>query len=141
MTTTKPIKVSDTNVAAIDAAIRSTEGRATARTATYRDVAAAVDWAEQALAVLPKRLWVGATVEWDENVVPNAYSHRAESTLVRLVRRQTGWFLTGAERHRTATRSYGRGHGRRTVTIQHADDLLAVMLDRAGLRVAQLDES
>ena len=122
------IRVSEKNHDAIEREIRKAEGRASARTAGVYSVEDAIKMAERRLSVVPKYAWAGATVAYDPWVVPNSYRGDAESTVVYVERRPSGWFFAGAERRRTPHRANGEGNGLQKVELPFSENLLAGIL-------------
>jgi hypothetical protein len=141
MMTTLPKPISLTKAAQVQAAIDAAEGRATSRTLTADDLAAAAARAEKRLADIPKRLWTGTTVHVAPHRVPNSYGYRADSTQATLVRRTQDWAVTAVGRARAQTASYGSDGDIRITLPATTDraDLLAALLNARSLSVATAD--
>lgn len=140
MSNSLAITVSEKNIAKIERAITEAEGRATARLATYSTVTRAVAAAEKRLAVLPKKMWDGATCTYDDTAVPNSYGRGAESTAVTVQRKGTRWVFVGAKRVPTKQGSYGTvsptSFARVTLAEMDVLGLLDALLGKAGLNLA-----
>lgn len=98
------ILISEKNKAAIEAALKEVNGRATAHTYNrFEEILSASEKAEKAAVELlgSKKAAVGAA--WEQtsgDPVANAYdrrSHTRIATSIVLSRRPSGWFLTGVE--------------------------------------------
>ena len=98
-----PIKITlDDNMenAAIVAALKAANGKATAHTYTRAvDIAALARTAEAKLEALgiPKAMRAGAAMmATSGSKLPNAYKYAAQATIVRLIRKGAGWYLESA---------------------------------------------
>ncbi len=94
------LKVCQENKAAIDAALKSANGKAKTHTYTeFDDIESIANRYEKIVAELvgAKSRAVGAKVSDQSGAeLPNAYKYRREVTVVTLERRSTGWFLINA---------------------------------------------
>jgi hypothetical protein len=114
----KPIRISPENGEKIIAALAAVNGRAQSFTVqNYSEVDRIMCRMEARLAPLPKADRAGATATYTPaGPSANAYKYAAKSTLLRMERRATGWFLTGIE----PTEVYPRAGERISVTISEA---------------------
>lgn len=120
----KALKITETNVAAIEAALAEINGRCTAHTYTSAaEIAEIARLGEVTLAEwLPKDALPGAVItatsgDW----VPNAYRGVRIGTRVVLQRRSRGWYLISVH----ATTLYREG-GRTRFTLTREQHALAV---------------
>ena len=94
--------ISDDSVshAAIEAALKTANGRATAHTYTRAaDITYLARAAEAKLEALgvPKAMRAGAAMTATSgSKLPNAYKYTAQATVVRLIRKGAGWYLESA---------------------------------------------
>ena len=126
----KPIRITEANKEAIEAALKEVNGAAKQHAYTgYPEVAFVLRYAEKKLAsILPKKSRRGA--KWTETSgaeVSNAYSKKAfeprPATSITLEHRASGWFLVGV--YKTHVYQDGGGAGRLHITQQHADEAIA----------------
>lgn len=98
----KPIIASTANAEKLTAAIKTAEGRATARTITAADIMDALETIEERLGI-PKAHMIGITAEVDVNAqtFPNAYKYRPESTQFEAKRTASGWKVVNIYRGTT----------------------------------------
>lgn len=134
-TTFKPIKVTEENAAAITAALKAENGKATGHTYTdYSSIAHIAAVAEKKLETLlgGKVNWTGAAVyDRSGDELPNAYKYKRICTAVKLLRKSAGWYLESAK----AVDGYSNMVKLR-ITLTKAQDELAVKRVRASYTVA-----
>lgn len=96
------IIINDANKEKIDAAIKTAEGRASARTITADCILRSVQKITSRLSI-PKKAMVGITATIDINAqdFPNAYKYTPESTIITVEYTRSGWTLTDIYRDRT----------------------------------------
>ena len=133
-----PIKITEANAAAIEAALKAVNGEAEAHAYTaFGEIEALAEAAEARLEALglPKALRVGA--QWRETsgaAVANAYAKKAfyrAATIVRLQRRPSGWLMLSAY----ATTIGASGGGKGELILTAGQDAEAVRRLRAGYGV------
>lgn len=100
----KPIRITHTNRALIEAALLAANGRAEEHCYTFaHQVERQTQYAEAKLTALnvPKREWAGASFSVTSGApVSNAYGKKTSTrraTRLTVERRATGWFLTNVE--------------------------------------------
>lgn len=98
----KPIKIEAKNEAAINAAIKAAEGRATERTCDYSSCLRAIELTEQhpAMQLLTKAQQKGARAWYYQHVkVAASYKYAPANTRLCIERRASGWFLSAVYRN------------------------------------------
>jgi hypothetical protein len=130
-----PIKITEANAAAIEAALKNANGRAEAHAYTaFAEIEALAETAESKLESLglPKAQRAGAVwVETSGGAVANAYAKKGFSrsaTSARLERRASGWYLVSA----AAATIYASGGGNGLLILTAKQDAEAVRRLRAG---------
>lgn len=128
---TKPVNVA--NFDALTDALSQGQGRAKARRIEAFEVPKVIEWAEKRLALLPKKLWDGATITYQE-AGPGArsYGYPAEATEICLTRRKRNWLLTSVNR----VSVYGGESSKLVVVLPDTvgrDDLMERLLNGCGL--------
>ena len=136
-----PIRITEANAAAIEAALKAVNGKAEAHAYTtfgeIDSLAAAAEAKLEALG-LPKSshrcgaLWT----ETSGSAVSNSYAKKAfgrAATRVRLQRRPSGWYLVGA----VATTIGASGGGKGELILSAEQDAEAVRRLRAGYYVVR----
>ena len=102
------MKININNVDKITATIEAVESRSTARTIEdASQINACINDIENRLStILPKTFWKGITARVDLNAqsFPNCYNGIPMSTIIRLERCSSGWFMTGIYRGETQTK-------------------------------------
>jgi hypothetical protein len=97
----KAIKITVENTAAIESALHSVNGKATTHTFTkYRDIESVAYWAEKKLEKLgiPKAIRNGARITQESgDILPARYKYQAQTTMVTLERKSSGWYLINAQ--------------------------------------------
>jgi hypothetical protein len=95
-TTKMKIKIIEKNLATIEAELEKINGKAHSQTITsYNEVQVVASRAEKSLDALPKADRVGAKLTYrPSGPSANSYKYTATSTLIRLERTSSGWFLT-----------------------------------------------
>lgn len=103
------MKLNINNLAA--SVIDEVEGKATVRCLSMQDVAECIQSAEDTLTRLriPKKAWLGCTVESLPPAVANAYKSKAMGTYCKLERFASGWFVVKLSRTYCQHVSYGSG--------------------------------
>lgn len=100
------MKINVTATEKLSAAIKTAQGRASARTIDAEEIKSEVKRIEIALSrILNKKDWVGAVFNIDINAqsFPGAYNGTPESTHFTLERFASGWFVTDVSRKYTKT--------------------------------------
>jgi hypothetical protein len=121
----KPIRITEGNATAIEAALHAVNGTARQHSFTdYAKIAAVAESAEKEVSALVGKTHAsGATwVETSGEAVCNSYAKQSRTrvaTTVQLERRSSGWFLTGVAK--TEIWQSGGGAGRLTLTQVQAD--------------------
>lgn len=97
--------VKESNMKKINEMIKKAEGRATARTIGYKDIAYNIEDIEKTLGI-PKKDMIGIVAYVDSNAqdFPNAYKYTPYSTQYVIERKASGWDLVEVERGRTERR-------------------------------------
>lgn len=86
----------------IEAAIREVEGRATARTVTYGEIAIAIAELEKTLNICKKDMMgIIADIDYHAQNFPNAYKYTPESTHIKITRKNSAWDLVRVYRDTT----------------------------------------
>lgn len=106
----KEIIINDSNEGKINAVIKEVEGKATARTITYRHIEYMIRTFELKFKFTTKKNWEGIEIECDYHAqeFPRAYKWNPESTQFRIVRRGGKWRLTCVYRSFCTTSPYRR---------------------------------
>ena len=133
-----PIRITEANAAAIEAALKAVNGKAEAHAYTaFGEIEALAEAAEARLEALglPKTQRTGALwTETSGSAVSNSYAkkafHRA-ATIVQLQRRPSGWFLVSA----FATTIGASGGGKGGLILSAEQDAEAVRRLRASYSV------
>ncbi len=96
--------IKESNRARIEEEIRNAEGRATARTITYKNIVDEIERIENELRI-PKKYMVGIQASVDVNAqnFPRSYKYTPESTHFLMERTTTGWDLITVMRDSTRT--------------------------------------
>lgn len=122
------MKIKTTEIEKIAEAIIKAEGKATARTITAEEVRRASEWAEEELESLglPKKTRIGAKYELSPENVPNSYKFAPDSTVVRMERGSSGWFVISIFRARGKCTPFGSGGGKwnMTLTMEQQEKIL-----------------
>lgn len=130
------IKITESNRSAIDAALKESNGRATAHAFNFAsDVFAVAKSAEARLDGLgiPKAARKGATAAARSGSnLPSAYKYARTVTILALTRTSTGWFLTNV----STLETFDRSEGKTRITLTAAQDEIAVENLRRGYNVA-----
>jgi hypothetical protein len=130
MTMKKAIRISEENIAAIEAALAAVNGKASTHCFTsFEEIAALAAVGEEKVADLlgAKKHAPGATLSARSgSAMPNSYDYRRKGTAVRLDRRATGWFLASV----TETVLNNNGGGRPWVSLTPEQDARAVAVLR-----------
>ena len=114
------IKIHEKNRAAIQAALSEVNGRATAHTATARDVLHLSEFAEAKLASVAKKRRVGATAKLvSGGAVANAYKYQRTVTQVSIERGARDWYITAA----TTRTAWPNESGRAAVQLNYLQTL------------------
>lgn len=94
--------IKETNKAKIENAITAAEGRATARTITWKDIVYSLERLEKSLGIHKKDM-IGITADIDYNAqdFPRAYKYTPESTHFKVTRKSGGWDLLSVYRDTT----------------------------------------
>jgi len=89
------IAIAEKNLAAIETELKKINGKAQSFALTsFNEVQVAAGVAEKKLAALPKSDRAGATLTYRPNgPSANSYKYDADSTIIRLARTSSGWFL------------------------------------------------
>ena len=118
----KPIRITESNAPAVEAALEAVNGRASTHAFTaYSEIAPLAVAAENAVLTLldSQRHAVGARyVATSGAPVANRYDFKRRGTIATLERRATGWFLIAAE----ACDLYTTSGGRRRLLLTPAQD-------------------
>ena len=93
------IIIRESNSARIEGVLSNANGRADTHTVTFcHEAMELAEACEAQLAILPKRVRVGATATVQPRIwLPNSYNYRVTTTLLRIERRATGWALVSAK--------------------------------------------
>lgn len=99
--------IKEANKEKIEAIIKATEGRATARTVTFRGMIKSLEILEESLGICKKDM-VGITANIDTNAqdFPNAYKYTPMSTHFTVIRKASGWDLVSVSRDTTRRRKH-----------------------------------
>jgi len=132
------IKINESNIAAIQAAIEKANGKATAHTFTRAseiiDCAAAAEAQITALGI-PKNERAGATARASSGSrLPNAYKYPRITTRITITRGASAWFLTEL----TTADTWDKSAGGTYVTVTAAQDAIAIAKFRASYSVAKV---
>lgn len=113
--------IKDENRAKIEDVIKKAEGKATARTVTFRDIVYDVREIEKKLGILKKDM-VGIEVNVDRNAqnFPNAYRYIPESTHYTIIRKRNCWDLVAVTRRETRR----EGHAYHLILTDRAKESL-----------------
>lgn len=105
------MKINTNDKNKIQETINEAEKGCTARTLDYDDLLKAIAEAEKKLTTLeiPKKTWVGCTVEIEPEKVTNSYRGRAHGTYAAIERFASGWFMVRCSRIQTGSCSFGEG--------------------------------
>lgn len=101
------MKINIANINAIAEAILAAEGKANARTLDPTLITRTIERAEDKLAIIPKKYWVGSKITFQPPKVSNSYNAFPAGTWATVVRFSSGWFLTKVWRDRCGSKSYG----------------------------------
>jgi hypothetical protein len=133
----KPIKLAKENEAAIEAALKAVNGRASTHAwTTLFELEKAAFWAEKRLErlELPKAVRPGARfVAQSGETLPNAYKYQATTTTVELLRRGAGWYLVDAMQ----SGLYPKATPRHVLTLTPAQDAKAIEVLRRDYLIAE----
>lgn len=130
----KPIKVVQSNEAALAAALDAVNGTASMHTYSAYDILALLaPWAEkQVLKLVPKSAAAGAVVEAvSGNSVAKAYKYSRKATYVRIERRSSAWYLVEVR-----ASEIGKSGGYAKVQLTAAQDAEAVARLRRSYSIA-----
>lgn len=131
----KAIKVTEENAAAINAALKTANGKATGHTYTeFSSIAHIAALAEKKLETLlgGKASWTGAVVnDRSGDELPNAYKYKRICTSVKIVRKSTCWVLESVK----AVDGYNN-MVKLHITLTKDQDEIAVKRVRASYTVA-----
>ena len=131
----KAIKITEENAAAITAALKAANGKATKHTyGDYSIIAEISEIADKKLETLlgGKANWIGAVVhDRSGDELPKAYKDKRICTDIKLVRKSTGWYLESVK----AVDGYSN-MVKLHITLTKAQDELAVKRVRASYTVA-----
>ena len=98
----KEILVKESNRERIESAIKDAQGKATARTIDFDDILKDIKEIEYTLGIAKKyMLGIKADIDHNAQDFPKAYKYTPESTHYMLVRKTSGWAITGICRRRT----------------------------------------
>lgn len=99
---TMKIIVKESNKEKLNAAIRSAEGRATARTITADIIIRSAERITRNIGI-PKKYMIGITayVDYHAQDFPNAYKYTPESTQFNMIYTPSGWAVCSIERWKT----------------------------------------
>lgn len=119
--------INEKNKDKIEQMIKETEGRATTRTITFKDIVEDIEYLERTLGIKKvDMVGVKANIDHHAQNFPKAYKYRAESTHIDIERKKSGWDLVNIERWWTRR----EGHKYKTELTETAETaVLARMSD------------
>jgi len=93
--------IKDANKSRIEEMIKAAEGKATARTITYKDIVDSIEILEEKLNIPKKHMeGISASIDYNAQTFPRAYKYTPSSTCFEVVRKKSGWDLMYVERSR-----------------------------------------
>ena len=104
------MKINVTQTQKIEEIITEIEGKARSRLFDLTSIGEIIESAKLQLKKLdiPKKLWVGCTVNCYPAKVANSYRGYAEGTAIDIIKYPSGWFLTYVGRIQCGQCSYGQ---------------------------------